>query len=138
MLFKNEETSLKLDIVNYEFPADGGDPTSDDRNWLVLRATWVDDEGREIGIMATPPIFAFIGRIQEETHRFAIEFHRERRSKQMRKSQLDDIEGLGPARRKKLLDRFGTIKAIKAADIEDIAAVVPRAVAENIKRKLGE
>ena len=98
----------------------------------------VDDEGREIGIMATPPIFAFIGRIQEETHRFAIEFHRERRSKQMRKSQLDDIEGLGPARRKKLLDRFGTIKAIKAADIEDIAAVIPRAVAENIKRKLGE
>ena len=98
----------------------------------------VDDEGREIGIMATPPIFAFIGRIQEETHRFAIEFHRERRNKQMRKSQLDDIEGMGPARRKKLLDRFGTIKAIKAADIEDIAAVVPRAVAENIKRKLGE
>ena len=98
----------------------------------------IDHEGREIGISATPPIFAFIGRIQEETHRFAIEYHRERRDKQMRKSQLDDIEGLGPTRRKKLLDRFGTIKAIKAADLEDIAAVVPRNVAENIKRKLGE
>jgi len=58
--------------------------------------------------------------------------------KQMRKSQLDDIEGLGPVRRKALLDRFGTIKAIRAADLEDIAAVVPRNVAENIKRKLGE
>ena len=46
MLFKNEEASLKLDIVNYEFPADGGDPTSDDRNWLVLRATWVNEEGQ--------------------------------------------------------------------------------------------
>ena len=46
MLFKNEEVSLKLDIMNYEFPADGGDPTSDDRNWLVLRATWTNDEGR--------------------------------------------------------------------------------------------
>lgn len=45
MLFKNEEASLKLDIVNYEFPADGGDPTSDDRNWLVLRATWTNEEG---------------------------------------------------------------------------------------------
>lgn len=98
----------------------------------------IDHEGREIGLSATPPIFAFVGRIQEETHRFAIEFHRERRDKQMRKSQLDDIEGLGPVRRKKLLDRFGTIKAIKAADLEDIAAVVPRNVAENIKRKLGE
>ena len=37
MLFKNEDASLKLDIVNYELPADGGAPDSDDRNWLVLR-----------------------------------------------------------------------------------------------------
>ena len=46
MLFRNEETSLKLDIVNYEFPDYGGDPASDDRNWLVLRATLVNDEGQ--------------------------------------------------------------------------------------------
>ena len=45
MLFQNEEASLKLDIVNYEFPADGGDPDSDDRNWLVLRATWTQEDG---------------------------------------------------------------------------------------------
>ena len=45
MLFKNDTVSLQLDIVNYEFPADGGDPTSDDRNWLVLRCTWTDEEG---------------------------------------------------------------------------------------------
>ena len=45
MLFKNEEASLKLDIVNYEFPADGGDPDGDDRNWLVLRATWTQEDG---------------------------------------------------------------------------------------------
>ena len=45
MLFKNEEASLKLDIVNYEFPADGGDPDSDDRNWLVLRAAWTQEDG---------------------------------------------------------------------------------------------
>jgi len=45
MLFRNEEASLKLDIVSYEFPADGGDPGSDDRNWLVLRATWVNEDG---------------------------------------------------------------------------------------------
>ena len=48
MLFKNEEASLKLDIVNYEFPADGGDPDSDDRNWLVLRATWTQEDGHVV------------------------------------------------------------------------------------------
>ena len=48
MLFKNEEASLKLDIVNYEFPPDGGDPTSDDRNWLVLRATWTKEDGHVV------------------------------------------------------------------------------------------
>ena len=48
MLFKNEEASLKLDIVNYEFPPDGGDPTSDDRNWLVLRATWIQEDGNVV------------------------------------------------------------------------------------------
>ena len=46
MLFRNEEASLKLDIVNYELPADGGAPDSDDRNWLVLRCTWINEEGR--------------------------------------------------------------------------------------------
>ena len=45
MLFENEYSKLKLDIVNYEFPPDGGDPTSDDRNWLVLRATWTNADG---------------------------------------------------------------------------------------------
>ena len=46
MLFKNDEASLTLDIVNYELPADGGDPTSDDRNWLVMRCTWINEDGR--------------------------------------------------------------------------------------------
>ena len=46
MLFRNEEASLKLDIVNYELPADGGAPDSDDRNWLVLRCTWINEDGR--------------------------------------------------------------------------------------------
>ena len=45
MLFQNNEASLKLDVVNYEFPADAGASGSDDRNWLVLRCTWVDEEG---------------------------------------------------------------------------------------------
>ena len=43
MLFQNEDASLKLEVVRYEFPADGGEPGSDDRNWLVLRATYEAD-----------------------------------------------------------------------------------------------
>ena len=45
MLFRNEESSLRLDVVNYEFPAGAGDPGSDDRNWLVLRCTWEREDG---------------------------------------------------------------------------------------------
>lgn len=46
MLFQGENASLKLEVHHYEFPADGGDPTSDDRNWLVLRGTYTDEDGR--------------------------------------------------------------------------------------------
>ena len=45
MLFKGEDTSLQLDVVSYELPAGEGDPNSDDRNWLVLRATWQNEDG---------------------------------------------------------------------------------------------
>lgn len=48
MLFKNDESSLQLDVYAYEFPPDGGDPTSDDRNWLVLPATWIDEDGNVV------------------------------------------------------------------------------------------
>jgi len=48
MLFQNEESSLKLEIVNYEFPPNGGEKDSDDRNWLVLRCTWNTEDGRII------------------------------------------------------------------------------------------
>ena len=48
MLFKNEEASLNLEVVNYEFSEDSGAPSSDDRNWLVLRGTYTDEDGRVI------------------------------------------------------------------------------------------
>ena len=48
MLFKNDETSLRLDITSYEFPLDSGEPGSDDQNWLVIRATYTDEDGQHI------------------------------------------------------------------------------------------
>ena len=94
----------------------------------------VTPEGREIGIVGNPAVFSLIGQIQEETHRFAITYHHESHTKSTMKSALDDIPGVGTKRREALRKHFGTIKAIKEADIEALAAVVPRPAAEAVWR----
>ena len=85
----------------------------------------VTPEGMEIGIQANPAAFALVGRIQEETHRFAIEYHRSLRDS-VRGSSLDKIPGVGEKRRSALLKAFGSVKAIRAASLEDLNAVVPK------------
>ena len=94
----------------------------------------VTPEGREIGIVGNLAVFSLIGQIQEETHRFAITYHHESHTKSTMKSALDDIPGVGTKRREALRKHFGTIKAIKEADIEALAAVVPRPAAEAVWR----
>ncbi len=88
-------------------------------------------EGEEVGIVGNPAVFAFIGGIQEETHRFAIEYHRSLRTKTIG-SALDNIKGLGPVRRNELLKHFKSIKAIKAASYEELCAVVPKNTAKAV------
>ncbi|NLA85755.1 MAG: excinuclease ABC subunit UvrC [Clostridiales bacterium] len=92
----------------------------------------VSPDGEEIGIQSQPAVFAFIGKIQEETHRFAVEFHRSRRSKNTYKSKLDAIPGIGEKRRNALLKSFGSLKAVKAATEEELTKVVPRDAAKHI------
>ncbi len=92
----------------------------------------VAPDGREIGISATPAVFAFVGRVQEETHRFAVEYHQQLRSRAARASQLDEIPGVGEKRRRALMSEFKTVKAMSCADVEALARVVPRNVAEGI------
>ena len=94
----------------------------------------VTPEGREIGIVTQQAVFSLIGQIQEETHRFAITFHHESHSKSTTRSALDDIPGVGPKRREALRKHFGTVKAIREADVETLAAVVPRNTAEAVWR----
>lgn len=65
--------------------------------------------------------FKLITRIQDEAHRFAIEYHRSLRSKSQVHSVLDDIDGIGPARRKALMRRYQSIEKIKDASVEDLA-----------------
>ncbi len=78
--------------------------------------------------------FRLITRIQDEAHRFAIEYHRSLRSKEQVHSVLDDIEGIGPSRRKALMKRFQSLDAIREADVETLAAVpsMNRGAAEKV------
>jgi len=92
----------------------------------------VTPEGREIGIVAQQAVFSLIGQIQEETHRFAITYHHESHTRSTMRSSLDDIPGVGPKRREALRKHFGTIKSIREADVETLAAVVPRNTAEAV------
>ena len=89
-------------------------------------------DGREIGIQSVPALFALIGQIQEETHRFAIEYHRKLRSGSVRASALDGVAGVGEKRRDELLRRFKSVKAIREATVEELAAVVPKNAAKAV------
>ncbi len=91
----------------------------------------VTPEGREIGIQSNPAAFSLVGRIQEETHRFAIEYHRSLRDS-VPGSSLDKIPGVGEKRRAALLKAFGTIRAIRSATREELGEVVPKNTADAV------
>ena len=78
--------------------------------------------------------FKLVTRVQDEAHRFAIEYHRSLRSKTQVKSVLDDIPGVGPSRRKALMRRFKSIDEIKQAEVEQLAEVpeIPLHIARGI------
>ncbi len=89
----------------------------------------VTSDGRELGIRATPVLFSLIGRIQEEAHRFAISYHRTLRAKRGYSSELSQIPGIGEKRREKLLDRFGSLRKIREASLEELCEALPAGAA---------
>ena len=92
----------------------------------------VTAQGDEIDLRADPAVFALIGQIQEETHRFAITFHHESHSRSAVKSPLDDIPGVGKVRKTALLKAFKSVKAIREADEEALLRIVPRDAAHAV------
>lgn len=92
----------------------------------------MDDQGTIIPIEKEGPLFFLLAQMQDEVHRFAISYHRRLRKKAMTRSILDEVEGLGEVRKKAIWKKFGSLKNLRAASVEEIRTVVPEKVAENI------
>ena len=90
-----------------------------------------------VGIKQGTPLFHLLENIQDEVHRFAITFHRDKRSKSQTASALDSVPGIGPKRKAELLKQFKSVRRIKEAALEDLAAVIGMAAAKSIKESLG-
>ncbi|MES2045260.1 MAG: excinuclease ABC subunit UvrC [Pseudomonadota bacterium] len=91
-------------------------------------------DGREFQLPVNAPVLFYLQRLRDEVHRFAIGAHRDKRSKGILTSPLDDVPGIGPARKKALLMHFGTARAVRGASLEDLqkAPGVSATVAQQI------
>jgi len=85
-----------------------------------------------VGIEMDSPLFKLLTQIQDEVHRFAISFHKQKRAKHTTESELDAIKGIGRATKTLLLKKFKSLKRIKEADFESLAEVVGKSKAELI------
>ncbi|MCW3817035.1 excinuclease ABC subunit UvrC [Micromonospora sp. DR5-3] len=105
-----------------------------------LEEVWLPDDEFPVILPRTSEALYLLQRVRDEAHRFAITFHRQRRSKRMTESALDNIPGLGEVRRKALLRHFGSLKRLSAATVEEITEVpgVGKRTAEAILAALDE
>ena len=98
----------------------------------------VTSDGLVIKIDNNQSVFSLIGNIQEETHRFAITYHRTLRSKRLRYSELDEIPGVGPKRKEELLKTFKSLTAIGNASLYELERILPKDVAAAVYRHFAE
>lgn len=92
----------------------------------------VNDKGEKLVVSKDSNLFLFLTRIQEEVHRYAISYHRNIKAKGALASVLDLVPGIGVVRRKELLKKFGSLKKMKEASVEELASVVSLDVAKNL------
>ncbi|GHU49014.1 hypothetical protein FACS1894127_1050 [Clostridia bacterium] len=109
--------SLVLKAMNLDIPVAG--MVKDDKH----RSRGLIYKGEEIDLKKKPVVYHFIGNVQEEVHRFAIEYHHGMRGKTMIRSELDNINGIGTKRRNALLTHFGSLDKIKTASMEELLRV---------------
>jgi excinuclease ABC subunit C len=91
-----------------------------------------------INIDRMSSVFHYLTRMQDEVHRFTITYHRQLRSKGSISSILDDIEGIGSARKKALIKKFGSVLKMQSASLEELESILPHDVAFNLKKYLTE
>ncbi len=125
------QNALKENGLEHEIPVFG--MVKDDKH--STRAL-MNANREEVDI--SEPLFHFITNLQDEVHKTAIEYHRKVRDKEMTKSKLDTISGIGEKKRTALLQKFGSVKKIKEATIEEIAEVkgINLTLAKKIKEEL--
>lgn len=99
-------------------------------------AMLLDEEGNPIPIHPKSELFFLLTRMQDEVHRYAISFHKNVRSKSLFSSILDQVEGIGPKRKKQLLNHFKSVKKMKEASLEELKEVLPSKVAEDLYKVL--
>ena len=97
-----------------------------------MEEVYVPGQPEPIVIPRDQPALHLLQRVRDEAHRFALMYHRQLRGKRMIDSILDDVYGIGPARKKALIREFGSVKQLRNADLERLARVVPLKVAENL------
>ena len=93
---------------------------------------------KTIALKTDSELFHVLTRIQDEVHRYAIQFHRDKRSKHALHSALDDIAGIGPATREKLLNEFKSLKRIREASFKELSAVIGASKATKVKESLSK
>jgi len=130
-----------IDATGFDIPVVG--MVKDDHHRTRALIYRDGDEFKEVSLADKPLLYKYIGRMQEEVHRFAIDYHRKVRGKSLTGSLLDEIEGIGPVRRGGLLEAFGSIDEIRrlatSEDPEDLdrlakAPGMDRKSAESVKR----
>jgi excinuclease ABC subunit C len=94
---------------------------------------FVRGRAEPIALPRSSPVLQLVQRVRDEAHRFAIGFHRQARSSRTLRSELDDVPGIGPAKRRKLLSVFGSVRGVRGATGEELAAVVGKSMAARLR-----
>lgn len=107
--------------------------SKDDKHQTALL---VNSDYTIVDIDRKSTLFYLLTRMQDEVHRYAITFHKQVRSKSLFDSIIDDVPGIGPKRKKALLNHFGSVKKMREASIEELATIVPKEVAIALNQRL--
>lgn len=120
-----------IDSLNMDIYVSG--LSKDDKHSTALL---LDQNGEPVEIDRKSQLFYLLTRMQDEVHRYAISFHKNVRAKSLFVSILDEVDGIGEVRKKKLLRKFGSVKKMKEASLEELEEILPKEVAKNLKAEL--